>query len=441
ISNPGTSSPPLVNRRRTGAGIMLSMAGMALSYAAFCWSHPPTAYQFSLVLGIYVLILSITRKDWKGLVYTGAAIAMGLALSAAYLYPAFAEKDLIWSAVLARDFPYDGTYVFTSGDAFFTLINRSWTLNLVAILVCGAGLLVLARRRIRGGLYPLASRVRLWVAIGAFATFMMTRYSDQIGCRIPMLTIGVFSWRMLSITTLIAALLIGACVEAASIASVARTKARYALLATAAVLVITAAAFTIARVIAPVYSAPLVDQDTEQLDDTILPRTVHVEPEDLPQSDPATLANGNGQVAVKQWAPQHRQLSVDLSDRDQLAIRTFNFPGWTATVDGQKAELGTGEDLGEITLNLERGKHLITLDYLETPLRRRADAVTLFAFFVVFGAIGVACGIKWRERRARVHLDWAPDRSLEFASDTEIVAVTDAGRAEPASVRVKQGAP
>ena len=40
-----------------------------------------------------------------------------------------------------------------------------------------------------------------------------------IGKLIPKLDIGVFTWRMLSITTLVTALLIGALVQAAAVAS------------------------------------------------------------------------------------------------------------------------------------------------------------------------------------------------------------------------------
>src|SRR5207244_2960850 len=36
----------------------LNVAGLAASYGAFLWSHPPTAYQFTLAFGVYVLMLS-----------------------------------------------------------------------------------------------------------------------------------------------------------------------------------------------------------------------------------------------------------------------------------------------------------------------------------------------------------------------------------------------
>ncbi|HSQ19550.1 MAG TPA: hypothetical protein VLR92_04165, partial [Blastocatellia bacterium] len=62
--------------------VLASAAGLAASYGAFLWSHPPTAYQFTLGFGVYVLVLSVLRREWKGLIAVGAAMALGIGLSA-----------------------------------------------------------------------------------------------------------------------------------------------------------------------------------------------------------------------------------------------------------------------------------------------------------------------------------------------------------------------
>jgi len=69
---------------------------------------------------------------------------------------------------------------------------------------------------------------------------------------------------------------------------------------------------------------------------------------------------------------------------DQLLIRTFNFPGWTATVDGNPVALKTAEDLGDIEIDLTAGAHLVTLDFRDTPVRSRFRVVTL-------GTVGLMC--------------------------------------------------
>ena len=55
---------------------LLNIAGLAASYGAFL-SNPPTAYQFTLGFGVYVLVLTVIRREWKGLVGVGVAMALG----------------------------------------------------------------------------------------------------------------------------------------------------------------------------------------------------------------------------------------------------------------------------------------------------------------------------------------------------------------------------
>ena len=61
----------------------------------------------------------------------------------------------------------------------------------------------------------LKRRMMLWIVLGSFAGFMMLKLSQPLGMLIPKIDIGVFTWRMLSITTLVTALLTGACAQAA----------------------------------------------------------------------------------------------------------------------------------------------------------------------------------------------------------------------------------
>jgi hypothetical protein len=125
-----------------------------------------------------------------------------------------------------------------------------------------------------------------------------------------------------------------------------------------------------------------------------VPRTAPENPEDLPGPDeaqPAELDAGNGTVSVGQWQPEHREVHAELSDADDLWIRTFNFPGWTATVDGKAAAIKTGEDVGDIVIELPAGTHMVTLDYLDTPPRRKGKTISLAALVLLAGTLIVGC--------------------------------------------------
>jgi len=138
----------------------------------------------------------------------------------------------------------------------------------------------------------------------------------------------------------------------------------------------------------------------EHLNFATIPRTAPKYVENLPRSERAELEEGQGRVSIERWDPEHRALKVELSGPDRLRVRTFNFPGWTATVDGRRADIITGEERGEIILELPVGSHSIELDYLDTPPRRAGRIVTICSFILLI-AMALA-GVAARARKSSV---------------------------------------
>ena len=435
---------PASKRSRT-AYLLLNFAGLAASYGAFAWSHPPTAYQFTLAFGVFLLVLAWLRRDFKGLVYAGLGVALGLAISAAYLYPAAVEQELIRHEYISETWPYHNTYVFVhdlyyidSHHPFFRLIDSIWIFGTVLIAVCAV--LLLAAKSYSRLLKPsLRQHVLLWVILGGFATFMMTKLSYPIGRYIPKIDIGVFTWRMLAITTLVLALLAGACVQAAIDAAKQRqASGRLVLGSLAAVIAVGGIIFGVGIVALPVSNAPVFVPSLEHVNFATIPRTANEDLFALPVVDPAELVAGKGEVAVERWDPHHRAIRAEMREPDLLMIRTFDFPGWIVTVDGQPAEISHGraarisltketervtingrerqvglnedfealvranslsketilangqpaevmetEDLGDIILELPAGTHHVKLDFTDTSPRRVANFTTVIAVCAV----------------------------------------------------------
>jgi hypothetical protein len=375
--------------------MLLSIAGLAASYGAFLWSHPPTAYQFTLAFGVYVLALALIRREWKGLIAIGVAVAIGLGLSAAYLIAASLEQNLIHKEYITDTWPYHKTYVFVHDlynsdvhSGFFMLINWIWITGTAAI--AGAGIILLwLKRRVLSSTPALKQRVFVWAIVGALASFMMTQLSMPIGKLIPKIDIGVFTWRMLSITTLMVALLTGALLQAATDAARRGSRSERNLFATvAAVILAVGIGLSVFAVARPMTEAAVFEPEPEHLNWATLPAAAP-QPEELPDDVvEAELSEDNGQVEVVEWKPQHRVIRAELTDDDLLLIRTFNFPGWTARVDGQPATINTSEELGDMEIELGAGSHLVTLDFLDTPVRRRCRLVTLGSACVLVLFVG-----------------------------------------------------
>jgi hypothetical protein len=220
---------------------------------------------------------------------------------------------------------------------------------------------------------------------------MMTAVSKPIGALIPKIEIGVFTWRMLSISTLVIALLIGASVQAAIDAGKRDPKGpAFTYISLASVIIAASIAFSVLIVIAPVVNTPLFEPEAEHLNQATIPSAAPADPEELPDDvPPAELDEENGEVTVVTWEPEHRVMQVELNDDDRLLIRTFNFPGWTATVDGKPAEIITAEELGDMEIALPAGKHEVQLDYRNTPTRRAASLISLssLAVLIIFAIV------------------------------------------------------
>jgi hypothetical protein len=435
--------------------MFLNIAGLAASYGAFLWSHPPTAYQFSLLLVPYILAMSIWRRAWSGLLAVGFAVSLGIGLSAVYVYPAAVEAELIRHEYVSNNWPYSESYVFArtawanAHRYFFNLLDASWVITLAAIVLC-AGAIILYQRRSRVLPSPLWRQVILWSGMGCIALFMMTRYSDPLGRHIPRLEVGVFSWRMLAVTALVASLLAGTSAQLAIDALRERHRGKLAWFGTlAALVVLGGAGFSTFRVMIPQRNALLFVPETEHINYAMIPRTTAPEdPEELPEPGEVQLAevhafrddtadssgpdpeqqdasddsgsddpqqdespnadeaedsddsdnsqtepeaqqtepsqdDQTGTASVAQWKPQHREVQAEMKEDGDLWIRTFNFPGWTALVDGNLVEIQTGEDLGDMVISLPAGSHHVTLDYLDTPVRRRGGNITIWSFVIL----------------------------------------------------------
>jgi hypothetical protein len=378
-----------------GSDWLINIAGLAASYGAFLWSHPPTAYQFSLAFGIYMLVLAWLRRDLRGLILVGCAIAIGVMLSAAYLYPAAAEQSLIHHEYVTDTWPYHSTYVFvhhlpyTSAGGFFRLVDAIWIYGTLITIAGGILVLGLQGRRLAA---PLRERTILWVISGCFVSFMMVKYSAFIGRQIPKIDIGVFTWRMLSISTLVAALLAGLCAHLASARVNPQRYKRLLFGSLAGLIAYGGIIFSVVAVAPPMVHAPKFIPSQEHVNYATVPQEAPSDPLDLPHLERAILNYNHGEVRVEKWLPESRSIRAVLTDADTLFIRTFNFPGWTATVNGQPATIKTGEVLKEINLDLPAGEYQIELNYRNTAVRqlgvRVSQAALLILLLLLLGGLG-----------------------------------------------------
>lgn len=379
---------PSNSRKRDWA----SISGLALSYGLFLWSHPPTAYQFTLCFGVYALVYGAMRRDLRGLIAVGVALAIGAGLSAAYMLPAFIEQDLIRHEYVSEAWPYHASYVFLHGPpysqqpahrGFFNLIDATWSFGTFTMAL-SAILLLKLRKRATNISNRLSSRVPLWLVAGVAASFMMLAVSEPVGRLIPRIEIGVFTWRMLSITTLVTALLAGASAEAALKSFGRRRKLVRSAFASVALLIsIGGLIISLTAVAGPVFGSISFTPSEEHVNFATIPKTAPEDPLELPHVERVRIEGAAGRVSIERWASEKRVFQVELSAPARVLIRTFNFPGWTATVNGEVAQVITGDELGDIVLELPEGQHSINLVFADTRPRRAGRIISYGALAAV----------------------------------------------------------
>jgi uncharacterized membrane protein len=383
------------DRLRRDERSLPDFAVLAILFAAFLYSHPPTAYQFVLVFGSCFTIWAARQGNWRGLGLIALSLVVGSLIAAAYFYPAIVEQPLINAEDVERTWPYHSSYVFDYAqknydrinDGFFIRIDRIWVFSAAAIVLTGSVLLIV-RNFVKS--IGLRSSMFFWIGAGALVVFMMTRYSYPLGGLIPKIEIGVFSWRMLSLASLAVALLAGACWQAAiDLIGKRKLPALIVCSATSGLILAVAIAVSAWYIVMPMYRVEAFKPIPEHYNYATLPRGV---PRDVPKMEPAQLVSGAGNVTVELWQPEFRQVKVELNGADRLQFRTSNYAGWNAFVDGKVTEIKTG-DAGMIAIDLPAGEHSITLDFRPTRVRQLSVWITLISSALLFLLLVIA---KWR---------------------------------------------
>jgi hypothetical protein len=355
---------------------MRAALGLAVSYGAFLWSHPPTAYQFTLVAGLCLLIRLVWLRQWRALGWMMFSLLGGTLLAAAYFYPAFLEQHLIHADDVNKTWPYHETYVFDyaqktfdHNDWFFARIDWLWFSTTALLAASG---IALRRKVSHAPTTPLQGGITcLWLSIGSLAALLMTRLSYPLGRFIPSIEIGVFSWRMLSLTSLALALLIGACWQTAGSKRLIATSAFGALIG-----------ISVYNVVWPMVRGEAFVPNTQHFNFATLPVTALRE---VPERATVQLANSEpgedaGDVQVITWQPEYRVVNVQVHYPTQLLWRIFDYPGWRFTVDGQVTPHTRGA-YGEIVLPITPGNHHISAEFRSTPIRAASNWLTVLAAF------------------------------------------------------------
>ncbi|MBP3756236.1 MAG: YfhO family protein [Prevotella sp.] len=110
------------------------------------------------------------------------------------------------------------------------------------------------------------------------------------------------------------------------------------------------------------------------------------------------VAQENAVVTIKSYEPNHLTYDVQSDKGGVVVFSEIYYPGWTATVDGQPAELGRVNYILR-ALNVKAGKHQVELSFNPKSVEH-TETIAYIAFVVLLLAVLGVAFVEWRRKRS-----------------------------------------
>ena len=369
-------------------------AGLGLFYGLYLVTHFPVAYLFSYTLALYGLIWAWRARDWRIALRIALGMALGLMTGAIYLVPALLEyKDT--HEPFSTVFPYHNSYITLLPDkGFGNMMNLSFAAQAAALVVALFILYRFLRARKETEVPAEAprqesmtvSQTRIWIILGVFTTFMSTSFSYYLSRLIPRIESVSFAWRWLVITGFFSALLFAAAIHWVRNHARPEGVQKWVYRIAIGLVLILNIWITSKSIIGDALLHGPLDTPANHIEEGFIPKGGS-SPRQIPDT-PLTVTLPEGAATeVVRWEPLYREIGVNATGPTELRLKTYNFPGWVARVDGRETPIGMDKD-GAQLIALEPGRHRVQVSFVSTPPRTAGSALTIFAFVIILGLFG-----------------------------------------------------
>jgi hypothetical protein len=398
--------PPIfyfASRLGSRGGRLGVLAGFSLSYAALVIVHPPEAILAAYTLTLYALVRALLDRNLRLVFWTGLGMVIAFALSAIYLIPSLEETKYLdlnalgqpWNAL----FVHDDTFLRVVGasDSFGTLLNASLVSILLILL---AGVAVAIHMTVVGPRSKVESdsprRRESYAALimGLAAILMCTPLSKPISHLLPKIQATSFAWRWLLIASFFACMTLSSVVK--YLGERLHPRAVRVLVSIGAAVAVAMTLAASGWVLVRSFSNPPFDQPSTRMDSAYTPKNA-AHPDALPTDTPeAEIIPLNGFLSIKEWSPGSREFTVAAVRDCELRIRSYNFPGWTARIDGSRAEI-LPDKLGSQVIAISPGNHKVEVTFQNTPPRSIGSAISGAALMLI--VVMIALDIRHKRKR------------------------------------------
>jgi 4-amino-4-deoxy-L-arabinose transferase-like glycosyltransferase len=383
---------------------LIFYAALGLVYGIHLMLHMPVGLMFSYAMVFFALFWSVRERNARIAVRIGLGMAIGVVLSATYWLPAMLESKLIFEYTTIT-FPYHSTYISpnVTTASFDGLITRTFKYN--ALIVLGTGVVLYYRRKSIGASEDILKSGRMWLVMGGVALFMCTSLSYDVSVLLPKIEVAVPPFRWLAVSSLFSGLLV-----ALSIQHFRDGTARVWPSMAVAIVVALNLWLSIGEATLKQVKVGGVPFPTDIVDAGFTPAGA-TSPVNLADTPNVELQPQSGMSEIVIWDPESRLIRIKVDEPTVVRLKTYNFAGWRASIDGEPADLLSDSD-GVQIVNVPAGMHMVATRFTNTWPRTTGQIVS------VIGLLGVVLLFTVGTKRERTTRRVASERAL--AKDTGI---------------------
>ncbi len=361
----------------------------ALSVAGLLFSHAMVFFLFILALGLYFIISFFMSKNRKIIFTSFAAIGfLSIGLSAYYFFPSLIERNFtVFANIMGPEFvgntfltikeliysPWGYGMMRAQEGAMSLQLGIGQWLSVVAGLV---GIVWLFFRNKLGKEEKLKGEEALiFFLIFLFTIFLMLQPSLFFWRLISKVAVVDFTWRVLPVTVFAASYLAG------FTTSIVRWKGLFAFFLVLITLYAVRNDTRINQVqnwTMPFYLS--LESTTNQNDEytPIWVRTELLKP-GMPKAE---FSDNNTKIEINTAKSNYMSLSVTASQSGVLQINRIYYPGWNVYVNNRQTSVNY-MDNGFMKIPIDAGKNLVEVKFIETPLRKTSDILSLVSLLCV----------------------------------------------------------
>lgn len=337
----------------------LGLSSIGVSFLIL--SHNSLAVLFLGLIVLYMGLNIYISKQRKKLIYKNLSIlGFGFGISAFFWIPAVLDLQYtVFSQIKISDF-----------NSYFASLNLVGVLSILVILLTVVFMLI-------GKIKIKQHRLTvLMLILAVVSIFFATSFSATLWQILPVSFIQ-FPFRFLSLTLI--------CISFLSASIIFVLDKKYRALVAIIFLILTYFFALPYLKVDQFQNFPdtfySTNQDSTTVKNEYMPKWVKRIPSQM-YKDKVENTNGEDSINLVANTANKTSFEVDLNSANKVRINTVYFPGWSAYVNGQRANIEYLSD-GFINLNLNKGKNSVNVVFGETNVRMLSDIISAFSIVLL----------------------------------------------------------